>query len=656
MYHTVCDVKYCSARGRDRVEEAIRPCDVRDGIAGCVLLGDIPLDTRGPTGRDDAGDVQDPLPDRKVARHSTGRPVLHVEESDSPAARREYLRRVAAPDRGPVDVELEVDRGRELSEQDLPDRRPLERLELEGVVVVAERDPAIRQPRGELTQIRREAPHAVRRPTFVLGQPRDDDSVAAQRNMSIGHVRGPGPEAIDSDVSRHRPEPGLGQQAPEVRGRDVEQARELDEPVPGLRHRPQSTGQVPRHEVADRVELERDLVSLHRATIATSRPSRTAAAAGGNRSRSLFAMTPLGIGIVGTGNIAGGYARDALTHPEIRLVAVTDLDNARAAAFATEHACRVHASLDDLLADDEVDIVVNLTVHHAHYDVTRSALEAGRHVYSEKPLALRSIDAADLVELAQAHDLRLGCSPSTFLGEAQQTAAAAIRAGRLGTVRAIYADVSWGRIELWHPAPAPFYDVGPLVDVGVYPLTLVTTMLGPARSVRAWGWEVMPDRRTLDGGRFRIGSPDLGVAAVELATGAVLRLTTSFYVGRPAGGRGGIEFHGDDASLALGSFQAFDATVEIGPFDGNYAPVELVRPGYHGTAWARGVAEMAAAIGEGRPHRASAELAAHVVDIIEAAGRSIADGGRPVAVTSTFEPPDLMPWAAAPAASAGVEG
>ena len=103
-------------------------------------------------------------------------------------------------------------------------------------------------------------------------------------------------------------------------------------------------------------------------------------------------MTPLGIGIVGTGNIAGGYAKDALTHPEIRLVAATDLDPDRATAFAATHGIRAHASLDDLLADDEVDIVINLTVHHAHYEVTKRALEAGKHVYSEKPLALRSSD------------------------------------------------------------------------------------------------------------------------------------------------------------------------------------------------------------------------------------------------------------------------
>ena len=356
-------------------------------------------------------------------------------------------------------------------------------------------------------------------------------------------------------------------------------------------------------------------------------------------------MTPLGIGIVGTGNIAGGYAKDALTHPEIRLVAATDLDPGRATAFAEEHNCRAHATLDELLADEAVDIVVNLTVHHAHYEVTKRALEAGRHVYSEKPLALTASEARELVELAAGRGLRLGCSPSTFLGEAQQTAAALIRSGRLGPVRAVYAEVNWGRIETWHPAPAPFFDVGVMVDVGVYPLTLVTTMLGPARSVRAWGWELMPERRTIDGTPFRIGSPDLIVTAVELEGGPVLRLTTSFYVGRPAKQTGSLEFHGDDGSLALGSFQDFDATVEVGDYGKNYEPVALVRPGYRGTAWARGVAEMASAIAEGRPHRASAEQAAHVVDILEAARNSMADGGRAIEIRSTFDAPPLLPWA-----------
>ena len=357
---------------------------------------------------------------------------------------------------------------------------------------------------------------------------------------------------------------------------------------------------------------------------------------------------PLGLGFVGTGNIAGRYAIDVLTHPEIRLVAATDLDAARATAFAEEHGCRVHPTLDDLLADDEVDVVVNLTVHQAHYEVTKRALSAGRHVYSEKPLTLSPKQAAELLALSRDMGVRLGCSPSTFLGEAQQTAAALIRNGRLGPVRAVYADVSWGRIETWHPAPAPFYEVGPLVDVGVYPLTLVTAILGPARSVRATGWHLKSDRMTLGGETFRIGSPDFILAAIELERGAVMRLTASFYVGRPTRSPGNIEFHGDAGSLALGSFQVFDATVETAPFGGAYEPVPLVRPPFAGTAWARGVAEMAAAIAADRPHRASAEQAAHVVDILDAASASMAEDGRAVEVKSSFEPPALMAWATAP--------
>jgi predicted dehydrogenase len=359
-------------------------------------------------------------------------------------------------------------------------------------------------------------------------------------------------------------------------------------------------------------------------------------------------MDPLGIGIVGTGNIAGGYATDIPTHPGIRLVAATDLDPGRLAAFAGEYGCRAHSTLDDLLADPAVDVVVNLTVHHAHHAVTKAALEGGRHVYSEKPLALAPAEARELVGLADARGLRLGCSPSTFLGEAQQTAAVAIRAGRLGQIRAIYADVSWGRIETWHPAPEPFFDVGVLVDVAVYPLTLATAMIGPARTVRAWGWDLLRDRVTVGGSPFRIGSPDLIFAAVELEGGTVLRLTGSFYVGAPARGRGGMEFHGDDASLALASFQEFDAAVEIGPYGGAYEPIPFVRPPFRGTAWARGLADMAAAIAEERPHRATGETAAHVVDILAAAARSMANDGRAVAVSSTFPAPALLPWATAP--------
>ena len=354
----------------------------------------------------------------------------------------------------------------------------------------------------------------------------------------------------------------------------------------------------------------------------------------------------LGIGIVGCGNIAGPYAQSLGTHDEVRLVAVTDLDTDRATAFAAEYGVVAHPTLEALLADPAIAIVVNLTVHHAHYAITKRALEAGRHVYSEKPLALEPAEARELVALARDRGVRLACAPSTFLGEAQQTAGRIIRNGELGTIRAIYADVNWGRIEAWHPAPIPFYEVGVLVDVGVYPLTIATAFLGPAVAIDARGWVLLPDRTTVSGEPFRIGTPDLILADVEFSTGPVMRLTGSFYVGRPSRQLGLLEFHGDDASLSLGSFQDFDTTVEVGAAGGAYHRVPLVRPAEPGIKWGRGVADMARAIVDGRPARVTGDQAAHVVDILTAARRSMEERRR-VSIDSGFDPPPLMDWATA---------
>jgi predicted dehydrogenase len=355
----------------------------------------------------------------------------------------------------------------------------------------------------------------------------------------------------------------------------------------------------------------------------------------------------IGVGIVGCGNIAGPYAASLGTYDEVRLVGVTDIDTDRATAFAREHGVAAHPTLDAMLADPAIGIVVNLTVHHAHYAVTKQALQAGKHVYSEKPMALEAAEARELVALARERGVRLACAPSTFLGEAQQTAGRIIRNGELGPIRAIYADVNWGRIEAWHPAPVPFYEVGVLVDVGVYPLTIATAFLGPAVAVDARGWVLLPDRTTASGEPFRIGTPDHILASVEFSTGPVMRLTGSFYAGRPSRQLGLLEFHGDAASLSLGSFQEFDTTVEVGPAGGAYHRVPLVRPAEPGIKWGRGVADLARAIVAGRPARVTGDQAAHVVDILASARHSIAERRR-ITIDSGFDPPSLMEWATAP--------
>ncbi len=352
---------------------------------------------------------------------------------------------------------------------------------------------------------------------------------------------------------------------------------------------------------------------------------------------------PLHYAIVGCGNIAGGYANTAKPYEHLKLVGAADVEPQRAIDFCAKHGGKAYASLEDLLKDDQVEAVVNLTIHHAHYDVITQCLKAGKHVHSEKPLSLTYEESKKLVKLAEKKKLRLSCSPMTFMGEAQQTAWKAIRDDKLGKVRLVYCEVNWGRIEAWHPNPGPFYDVGALFDVGVYPLTLCTTFFGPARRVTAYGKVLHPDRVTKEGKKFHIKTPDWVVAAIEMADGTVLRLTTNFYVGHHTRQKG-LEFHGDKGSLYLGCFQNFDTEVAFTEFGKQYERLPYVKEPFKGTEWGRAVVELAAAIEENRPQRPTGKHAAHVVEILCAIAKSVKKG-KSVKVKSNFTQPTPMDWA-----------
>jgi len=349
------------------------------------------------------------------------------------------------------------------------------------------------------------------------------------------------------------------------------------------------------------------------------------------------------VALAGCGDIARRYAHRILATESLELVGSTDLLPGRAEAFVREHGGTAYASLAALLADDAVEAVVNLTTPQAHAEVTAAGLEVGKHVHSEKPLALGYGEAKELVELAERRGLCLGCSPATLLGEAQQTAWKLVREGAIGTIRVAYAEANWGRIETWHPSPASLYAVGPLVDVGVYPLTLLTAMFGPARRVLAYGRLLAPDRVTLDGAPFRPGAPDFVVAVLELDSGLVVRLTSSFYVGHH-GKQRGLELHGDGGSLFLATWAEADSRLELSRDGEDYAAVPLVREPYHGIEWGRALTELADAAAEGRPSRASGEQAAHVVEILCAVEESIKTGGA-VEIHSDFAQPPPLEWA-----------
>ncbi|MBP6508436.1 MAG: Gfo/Idh/MocA family oxidoreductase [Opitutaceae bacterium] len=349
------------------------------------------------------------------------------------------------------------------------------------------------------------------------------------------------------------------------------------------------------------------------------------------------------IAIVGCGNIATRYAEQIKSYPTCELVGFSDVEPARARDFAQKFGGQAYADLAGLLADPAVDLVVNLTIHHAHYAVIKDCLLAGKHVHTEKPITLNYREAKELVELAEARKLRLSSAPITYMGEAQQTAWQLLRSGQAGKVRLAYAEINHGRIEAWHPNPGPFYAVGVLWDVGVYPLTLLTTLFGPVRKVTAAGKVVHPDRVSKEGVPFHIATPDFVVAMLEFEEGLTARFTANFYV---QGGKqgGSLELTGDLGSIFLGDFQGFNAAVEFAPYGKPYAPVPPVRPAYAGVEFARAVDEMSKDMLAGRPQRSTGAHAAHIVEILEAIETSIKKGGA-IAVTSNFIRPTPMEWA-----------
>ena len=354
---------------------------------------------------------------------------------------------------------------------------------------------------------------------------------------------------------------------------------------------------------------------------------------------------PLRVAVVGCGDISKSYGQTLQPHTDtIAILGATDLMPERAAAWTQEHGGKPYDSLDQILDDGDVECVLNLTIHQAHADVIRRSLQAGKHVFTEKPLTVDPKEAQELVTLADERGLRFGSAPVGFLGESQQTAWKVIREGSLGTIRVAYAEVNWGRPETWHANPKPFYEVGPVFDVGVYPLTFLTAFFGPAKRVSAFGKVLLADRVTLDGEPYTLETPDFAVAMVEWDTGLVARVTINFYVTFFTRQQHAIEVHGDVASLYLGAWSQFNGKVETGPFGQRYEPVEFVREPFPGCEWSRGLVDMADAIRTDRPHRVTGAHAAHVVEIMAGIHTSIRDQ-RPVELESSFTQPVPMEWA-----------
>jgi predicted dehydrogenase len=369
-------------------------------------------------------------------------------------------------------------------------------------------------------------------------------------------------------------------------------------------------------------------------------------------------MSAAKIGIVGCGNISAAYLKAARQFRAIEVAACADLDLERAKAKAAEFDVPRGCTTDELLADPEVDIVVNLTTPDAHADVSLAALAAGKHAYNEKPLAVLKGDGRRLLETARAHGLRLGGAPDTFLGAGLQTCRVLLDRGVIGEPVAAAGFMMCHGHESWHPAPEFYYRPGggPMFDMGPYYLTALVALLGPVRRVAGAARISFPERTLTSEARagetIPVEVPTHVAGLLEFASGPIATLTTSFDVWAAELPR--IEIYGSEGTLSAPDPNSFGGPVRIHRAGADAWEEVSLNPGYAEPVRGIGVADLAEALAEGRPHRAGGDLAFHVLELMHGFHEA-AESGRSVDVESTVERPAPLP-PGRPEPAAGISG
>lgn len=354
---------------------------------------------------------------------------------------------------------------------------------------------------------------------------------------------------------------------------------------------------------------------------------------------------PVTVGIIGAGNISSVYLQADRKFGNIRITKIADIDVPKARAQAEKFGKQA-ATVEALLADPEIELVVNLTVPQAHAEVALRALEAGKHVYNEKPLAVTREDAAHMIALAHSKGLRIGCAPDTFLGAGLQTCRRLIDEGAIGKPVLALAHFLSAGMEWWHPNPAFFYKpgAGPMFDMGPYYLTALVTLLGPAVQVSGMARITYTERvitsQPLFGQRIQVEVPTLVVGLLAFAEGTLAHITTTFDVSEKYAPQ--LIIYGTEGALACPDPNTFGGPVRIKHKGENEWQELPLRGRWTENDRGLGVAEMAQAIRQARPHRASAELAFHVLDLMHAFHES-AYAERHIAIASTCTRPEPLP-------------
>ncbi|MBX3567984.1 MAG: Gfo/Idh/MocA family oxidoreductase [Rhizobiaceae bacterium] len=363
----------------------------------------------------------------------------------------------------------------------------------------------------------------------------------------------------------------------------------------------------------------------------------------------------LGVGIVGCGNISAAYFSLAPLFRGITVNACADISMDAARARAKEFGVRAE-TVEDLLKADDVDIVVNLTIPAVHHAVSGQALDAGKHVYSEKPFVLSLEDGLDLKMRAEKRNLRIGSAPDTFLGGAHQFVRHLIDGGKVGRITSGTAHVMSHGMEHWHPNPDFFFKpgAGPVLDIGPYYVTNLIQLIGPVKRVAALASTPAHERTITSkpryGEKLKVDTPTTIHALLEFASGAVVTLNSSWDVWTH--GHSPMELYGEEGTIHVPDPNFFGGAVA---YTKRGSPVQkppkwdhpLGIPnqkhshGMMANYRTAGLSDMALAILQGRPHRCSMELALHAVEVMTGALRS-GETGRFVEMTTSCERPAAL--------------
>ncbi|MEM7627569.1 MAG: Gfo/Idh/MocA family oxidoreductase [Planctomycetota bacterium] len=359
-------------------------------------------------------------------------------------------------------------------------------------------------------------------------------------------------------------------------------------------------------------------------------------------------MKPVKIGFIGCGNISSQYLEHAKQFPVLDVVALSDLDLSRAQAQAEKFGVPRACGVAELLADESVELVVNLTIPAVHAEVSLQVIDAGKHVYSEKPLTVNTTEGRQVLAAAKARSLRVGNAPDTFLGTSHQACRALIESGAIGRPVAATAFMIGSGHESWHPDPAFYYKPGggPMFDMGPYYLTALINMIGPIDRVSAEaGIQINPRTITSEpkrGETIDVETPDHVAGMLRFADGCLGTIVTSF-AGHfsPHDHKNPITVYGTMGTLKVPDPNGFDGDVYLQTdHDAGYQKVEIKHTQPNGRSV--GVADMATAIRSGRDHRANERMAYCVLEAMEGMLKS-SEEGRHIPINADFHKPALVP-------------